>query len=142
MATGKRKRVVLTIEKKLEILSLLEKEVTREKLAQDFGIGKSTVTDIKTSASEIKKLASGAESFYGCKRKVLRHAQDDKLDKVVYTWFVQARNEGIPISDKQTSHTFLKRNKPLMLNDSILTPIPADSCKTLNFPKIIHLRKC
>jgi transposase len=45
MAT-KRKRVVLTIDEKVEILQLLETS-SRTAIANKFGVGKTTITDIK-----------------------------------------------------------------------------------------------
>ena len=39
-ATAKRKRVVLTIEDKLEVLSLLDESVSRTVVSEKFGIGK------------------------------------------------------------------------------------------------------
>ena len=42
-ATAKRKRVVLSINDKLEVLCLLDKSVSRSVICEKFGIGKSTV---------------------------------------------------------------------------------------------------
>ena len=39
-ATAKRKRVVLTIEDKLEVLSLLDESVSRTVVSEKFGIGR------------------------------------------------------------------------------------------------------
>ena len=47
MANGRRKRVVLSIEKKLEILDRLSKEESQAFLSFENGIGKSTVADLK-----------------------------------------------------------------------------------------------
>ena len=46
-ASVKRKRVVSTIADKVKILELLDKSVSYTIIAEKFGIGKSTVGDIK-----------------------------------------------------------------------------------------------
>ncbi|MGH0136298.1 UNVERIFIED_CONTAM: hypothetical protein FKN15_020691 [Acipenser sinensis] len=98
MAT-KRKHVVLTIQQELEILSRLEKGETREMIAADFGIGESTVTDIKKVEPNLKSCVGSKESFSACKqRKIMQGAQDDQLDMAIFIRFVQRTNEGMPIS--------------------------------------------
>ena len=56
MAEGgvkKRKRTVLTIEKKIEILDQLkDKSIT--KLASDYGVGVSTVSDLKRNEEKVR----------------------------------------------------------------------------------------
>ena len=47
MANGRRKRIVLSIEKKLEILDRLSKGESQAFLSFEYGIGKSTVADLK-----------------------------------------------------------------------------------------------
>ena len=44
---GKRKRVVLTIKDKLDIIKKLEEGISFKKLSVVYGIGESTVRDIK-----------------------------------------------------------------------------------------------
>lgn len=51
-ASVKRKRVVLTIADKLKILELLDKSVSYAVIAK-FGIGKSTVGDIKKNREKV-----------------------------------------------------------------------------------------
>ena len=45
----KRKRKVLSIDTKLAILESLSKGVSQAKLAEQYGVGKSTISDIKRS---------------------------------------------------------------------------------------------
>jgi len=97
---SKRKRIVLSIEKKLEILDRLSKGETQVKLAQEYGIGKTTVFDLKQNENRIKMYASTMDSLSFCKkgRKIMRMAADDKLDEALYLWFVQKRSQGMPVS--------------------------------------------
>ena len=48
----KRKRVVLTIEEKVKVLDMLDKSVSYSIIAEKFGIGKSTVSDLKKKQGE------------------------------------------------------------------------------------------
>ena len=43
------------------------------------------------------KFADFLESSEGQKRKSLRAAHDQQLDKALYTWFIQQRTSGTPI---------------------------------------------
>ena len=92
---AKRKRVVLTIEQKVEIMELLDKSVSYAAISEKFGIGRSTVVDMKN------RLKFKADMVYmGVKRKVkvMKLGDDKKFDQVVYLWFKQKRMEGVPIS--------------------------------------------
>ena len=54
----KRKRVVLIIDSKLAILDRLKEGVIHAKLADEYGIGTSTVGDIKKDEAKIRSFAS------------------------------------------------------------------------------------
>ena len=58
MATGtrKRKRIVLSIEDKVKIVELLDKSVSYSVIAEKYGIGKSTVSDINKNRENPKFL--------------------------------------------------------------------------------------
>ena len=51
---SKRKKVVLSIEEKLDILELIEKGTSYTIITEKYGIGKSTVTDIKKSKHKLE----------------------------------------------------------------------------------------
>ena len=57
---SKRKRVVLTLEKKLAILDRLSKGETQAAIAHEYGIGKATVYDLKKNENKIKLYARKA----------------------------------------------------------------------------------
>ena len=98
-ATAKRKRKVLSIEDKVAIIKKLE--VTKACLvAEEYGVGKSTISDIKKSKKEIlafkQKMSDiGMEKT---KAKVMKIGDDPKHDAAVYLWFQQKRAEGVPVS--------------------------------------------
>ena len=51
----KRKRVVVTIKQKAEIVDLIEKLVSYTVISEKYGIGRSTVADIKGNDTEVQE---------------------------------------------------------------------------------------
>ena len=95
----KRKRVTLTIEQKLDILKKLDQGSTMSSIASEFGVGKSTVFDIKNSREKIIKFAGEAQDDSSLKsRCIVRRADDDAHDRAIHHWFIQERHKGTPIS--------------------------------------------
>jgi len=87
--SNKRKRHVLTIEQKIEILTKLDKGETSVSLAL-HNIGKATVTDVKNNRHSIMNFASKMDSGNGMKRrKVMKVAKYQDLDKAMEMWFTQ-----------------------------------------------------
>ena len=95
----KRKRVVLTIEEKLKVCDLVESGKSLTSVALEFNMLKSTVHDIVKNKEKLRSfLTEVQEGDCIKKRRVVRRADLDKLDKAVYLWFVQQRCKGTPIS--------------------------------------------
>ena len=96
---GKRKRVVLTLDQKLEILKLLKKSVSYSIICDKFGIGRSTVGDIKKNREKILQFKKDTVEM-GMRRdqKTMKLGGNAKLDKALYVWFSQKRVEGVPVS--------------------------------------------
>ena len=46
----------------------------------------------------ILKFTDSIETTEGLKRKSLKLADDERLDKALYAWFIQQRSTGTPIS--------------------------------------------
>ena len=59
-SSTKSKRVTLTIEQKLDILKKLDQGSTMSSIVTKFGVGKSTVFDIKNSREKMIKFADEA----------------------------------------------------------------------------------
>ena len=91
----KRKRAVLSIKHKQIIISRLEKGTN---LAQEFGISKQQISDIRKNKDKILKFTDSIETSEGLKRKSLKLADDEQLDKALYAWFIKQRSTGTPIS--------------------------------------------
>ena len=96
----KRKRKVLTLEDKLVILDRLSKRERQVDLALEFGVGTSTVADIKKNEAKIREFVATMDSLSMSvkERKIMRLADDEKLDEAVYLCFIQKRSLGIPVS--------------------------------------------
>ena len=68
-------------------------------LAQEFGISKQQISDtLKNKEDKILKFTDSIEKSEGLKRKSLKLVDDGQLDKALYTWFIQQRSIGKPIS--------------------------------------------
>ena len=60
---NKRKRVVLTLFQKMEILEKLKSGRTQISIAQEYGIGAATVYDIKKAGPQIKQFSDKHLAF-------------------------------------------------------------------------------
>ncbi|GFW67046.1 jerky-like protein [Trichonephila clavipes] len=89
---SKRKRNVLNIETKLEILNRLAEEESGASPAQFYNVGKSAISDIKKCRETILNVASKLDSEDGSKkRKTMRESNDVVFDCALYLWFSQRR---------------------------------------------------
>uniref|UniRef100_H3A7H0 HTH CENPB-type domain-containing protein n=1 Tax=Latimeria chalumnae TaxID=7897 RepID=H3A7H0_LATCH len=96
---AKRKRSVLDLKQKLQILEDLERGEKVIDVAQRYKIGNSTVCDIRKAGDKLRNFAAAMGSSVRVeKRKTMHVNHDEALDKAVYMWFVQNRMKGTPIS--------------------------------------------
>ena len=92
----KRKRLVLSIQQKLEVIKMLDSSISYTIICEKFGIGRSTISDIKSNRDKLLKFNMELKEM-GTKRdvKVMKLGDDPLLDKAVYVWFRQKRMEGV-----------------------------------------------
>ena len=77
-----RKRSVITLEKKLELISELEKGQSIRLVSQHYNIPKSTLADIWKSRDKISRHVSGSEiPDVAKKRRVVKEPQFEKIDE-------------------------------------------------------------
>ncbi|KAL4104443.1 hypothetical protein QTP88_019744 [Uroleucon formosanum] len=83
----KRKRVVLGCNQKLEIIKRLKKGETATNIAQIYGVGRTTVNDIKRDAEKIEQHVSQMQSNDGDvrSRKTMKSANYEQLDNVIHS---------------------------------------------------------
>ncbi|XP_012584917.1 PREDICTED: jerky protein homolog-like [Condylura cristata] len=97
--SGKRKRVVLTIKDKLDIIKKLEDGGSSKQLAGMYGIGETTVRDIRKNKEKIITYASSSDSTsLLAKRKSMKPSMYEELDRAMLEWFNQQRARGNPVS--------------------------------------------
>ena len=95
----KRKREVLTLKEKLEIIECLEKGEKIVMLMNKYKFGKSTIYDIKKNKEKIVSYLSTRETTSGMnKRQTLKLGSNESVEKAVCLWFLQYRARGTPIS--------------------------------------------
>ena len=95
----KRKRKVLSLESKLGIVDSLSKGVSQANLAAQYGVGKSTISDIKKSEGKIRQYVAVLDNQgVSTSRKVMRLAKEDRLEEALYLWFIQKRSQGIAVN--------------------------------------------
>lgn len=95
----KRKKIVLTIAQKLEMISKLENGASRKQMCLDYGIGETTVRDILKNKEKLLNFASMSDSASGMKkRKTMKKSTFDELDTALAEWLAQVRSEGTPVN--------------------------------------------
>ena len=124
MTEGKRKHVTLSIVEKLTVLEKIAGGASLANIAKEYGIGKSTVSDIKKNEEKLMKFASGMESFSvdSKSRKIMRLANDDELDQALFLWFVQKRSQNILVSGPLLTEKALQLPALLHVNDMESAP--------------------
>ena len=84
----KRKRVTLIIEKKLDVLKKIDQGASLAAVALEFGLGKSSVSDIKRGRKKILKFATESTDPSCLKKRcIVRKANDEVFDNAIHLWF-------------------------------------------------------
>lgn len=92
-----RKRKAYSITEKLGVVDRIRSGETQVKVSRELGIADSTLRGWLKDEEKLREACSAMDDC-GQKRKRARTAQDPQLEKAVFTWFNQARSEGVPIS--------------------------------------------
>ncbi|XP_051162408.1 jerky protein homolog-like [Leptopilina boulardi] len=109
-----RKRVVLPITDKIKIIESLKKGESGRLLADKYGVGTSTISDIKKNAESILNYKVKIDSQDGSiNRKAMKDPPNKLLEDAVYSWFLQKRSTGRPISGPLLREKALDLNKKL-----------------------------
>ncbi|XP_026481172.1 jerky protein homolog-like [Ctenocephalides felis] len=95
----RRKRVVLSMKDKYNIIRRLDEGEPLIKLAIEYGVGKSTISDIRKQKSDIIEFISKIDSADGVKeRKTMRLAENEDADEAIYRWLIEKRSQGEQIN--------------------------------------------
>lgn len=99
MSSEKRKKVVVSIETKLEALKRLDRGETMQQIASDLGVGRVTVGDWKRKRSELEKWSCDRNSEDALKgRKSMKRCEYEQTSEALFLWYSQQRARGMPIS--------------------------------------------
>ena len=91
---SKRKFTVKTLNEKFRALKDIEKGLSNKDASLKYGVSPNTIsTWIKNKEKYLKALENNCSS----KRQKLRESNFEKLDNVVFRWFLSKRSQSIPI---------------------------------------------
>uniref|UniRef100_A0A5S6Q5V2 HTH CENPB-type domain-containing protein n=1 Tax=Trichuris muris TaxID=70415 RepID=A0A5S6Q5V2_TRIMR len=95
----KRKRLVLTIKQKLEILEASKSGRSGLSLSEKYGVGTSTISRIIKNGEVLSDYSSKLlEEGVSSNCKVMKNSKIEEVEDALYVWFVQKRGIGYPIS--------------------------------------------
>ena len=102
---GKWAHKTLTVLQKLELRQIGKK--SNKVLSEEYGVGVSTISDIKKKDSQIRSCKRKAVEM-GCQRpmKTMKLGKDQESEEALFVWFRQKRDEGIPLTGKACIHIF------------------------------------
>ena len=97
---AKQKEIVLSIEKKLEIIDSLQKGASQSVIAEKYGIGRSTTADIKKQERKLRSFKQRMTELgiKNVKVKAMKIGSHKQLDEVLYIWFRQQWKKSIPVT--------------------------------------------
>lgn len=95
----KRKHSSLTITQKVELLKKLDRGVPVRQLTEEYGVGTTTVYDVKKQKEKLFKFYSDSDDRKAMEcRKTMHRAQNEDVDRVLMEWIRQRRSEGVPLN--------------------------------------------
>ncbi|XP_024943536.1 jerky protein homolog-like [Cephus cinctus] len=95
--TKEKKRRSLTNKEKLNILDKLDEGICPTEIANQFGVSRTCVYNLKSSKKKFEALATSSNAQL-LQAKSFKTAKDKVLDDAVYLWFCQKRSLDEPIS--------------------------------------------
>nr|XP_006126666.1 TOM1-like protein 2 isoform X1 [Pelodiscus sinensis] len=96
---AKRRHKTLTIQEKVDLLKKLDAGASVKNLCKFYGVGSSTVYDIKKQKKQLCKFYAGCESRKGMEnRRTMKEGKSVDLDTELIQWFRLRRSEGLNVS--------------------------------------------
>ena len=111
-------RKLYTVEQKLEAVARVRRGESQAKVSRDNGVPESTLRGWLKDEDKLREFSTSLDGSEGLKRKRVKTAKDPELDKAVFTWFVQERQTGTPISGPILSAQAQKFSKELHGEDT------------------------
>ncbi|XP_023366040.1 uncharacterized protein LOC111723549 [Otolemur garnettii] len=95
----KRKHLCLSIAQKVKLLEKLDSGVSVKHLTEEYGVGMTTIYDLKKQKHKLLKFYAESEEQKLMKnRKTLHKAKNEALDRVLKEWIRQQRSEHKPLN--------------------------------------------
>nr|XP_054296917.1 uncharacterized protein LOC129008559 [Pongo pygmaeus]XP_054296919.1 uncharacterized protein LOC129008559 [Pongo pygmaeus]XP_054296920.1 uncharacterized protein LOC129008559 [Pongo pygmaeus]XP_054296921.1 uncharacterized protein LOC129008559 [Pongo pygmaeus]XP_054296922.1 uncharacterized protein LOC129008559 [Pongo pygmaeus]XP_054296923.1 uncharacterized protein LOC129008559 [Pongo pygmaeus] len=95
----KRKHLCLSIAQKVKLLEKLDSGVSVKHLTEEYGVGMTTIYDLKKQKDKLLKFyAESDEQILMKNRKTLHKAKNEDLDRVLKDWIRQRRSEHMPLN--------------------------------------------
>lgn len=95
----KRKRVVLTIQEKLDIIDKIEQGGSIKLISASYGIGETTARDIKRNKDKIMAYVNNSNYNVGLTaRKSMKLSTYKELDRAMLKWYNEQRAQGTYVS--------------------------------------------
>jgi DDE superfamily endonuclease/Tc5 transposase DNA-binding domain/CENP-B N-terminal DNA-binding domain len=139
-----KKRVSLTIEKKIEIIQRHEKGETQRALSQEYNVGRTTISDIlKRKYKFFKFMSMNADKEENLKRRrTLRRTVHKVLEDQLLEWYNSCREQGGYVSGPMISLKAQELHKELGYTDNFTASNGwLDRFKVRNGIKLCGLRE-
>jgi DDE superfamily endonuclease/CENP-B N-terminal DNA-binding domain/Tc5 transposase DNA-binding domain len=119
-AKNVKKRVSLTIEKKIEIIQRHEGGVSQKTLAQEYNVGRTTISDIlKRKYKFLKFMVMNADKTENLKRRrTLRRTVHKVLEDKLFEWYTELRENGQFVSGPMVANKARELHKELGYTDN------------------------
>lgn len=91
---SKRKHVTLNLQQKAAIIRQIESGESVRYIANKYGIGKSTISDINKNKEKIIEFIASSDCGTG-NRKTLKGSEYPEMEKALFTWCLQQRARGM-----------------------------------------------
>ena len=99
----KRKRVVLNFFQRQEVFEKIKQGISHEKIAEEYNIGLSTLSEVKKKYQEnINRYQ--AENSLTTEKKVFKISAFPNLDQALKAWYYQERAKGISVTHVMLQH--------------------------------------
>lgn len=120
LAKPTKKRVSLTIEKKIEIIQRHEKGETQRNLSQEYNVGRTTISDIlKRKYKFFKFMSMNADKEENLKRRrTLRRTVHKVLEDQLLEWYNESRAQGFHVSGPMIAAKAQELHKELGYTDN------------------------
>jgi CENP-B N-terminal DNA-binding domain/Tc5 transposase DNA-binding domain len=96
---AKRKRIVLTLEEKLDVIKMSDNGIPHEVISHKFNIGHSTLKDIINKRGKIESAVTKDRKF-GLNRKVLKEGKKPEVEEQLYNYVCEQTKKGLMVSNK------------------------------------------